>query len=619
MTPSPWRRAIVDRPRAGWVAPLVAIAMSLGLSSVSANPSRADDSVLKLVPADAGLILSIEDARDHFQAISKTNIVQEFRRLPVVEAWRKSPKAQKSIESREKIEAFLEASFRQIGDEIFGDSVALALIAPTDSPRDARGLLVLRARDPQLLNRLVKKISDEQKKKGEVTESAEHKRGEITYITRKFREDLKRPDETYAAFPDGTFALSNSKPLVEWVIDRVAKSEGDSAADLPGLKTIAERLPKDAAARVFVSADLARRVAAKLPTDNKPGSKKALEIIRAYADALQYAGAALTVEDATIAVRTAQSFEPEKLRQLAGWCVSPASPDRDGPGPRLDSVPASTLAIASVNFDVAGLYGALTSFVPENDRPKLEKLEALAKTVLLGLDLRSKVLAALGPRSIAYVGAPSGDPAEKGPKGSPFPLVIATEIREPAGAGDGAPSVAAAVDNGLRFLLMALSLDEKRVPLGSKVETKDGVTSLNVPYPFAFAVDRPGRRLAVGSSAAAVTRYLEADVDPDAGARFRQLRDAAFADYGSFGCVDLAAAADLAAKNKDLLVAHAAKRHNRPAEKVANDFDQALTLVRLFDAAFAACRTDDAGTLVEHSFGLVPRPSEKQGEGEAKP
>lgn len=619
MTPSPWRRAIIDRPRAGWVAPLVVIAMSLGLSWASANTSRADDSVLKLVPADAGLILSIENARDHCQAILKTDIVQEFRRLPVVEAWRKSPKAQKSIESREKIEEFLEASFHQIGEEIFGDSVALALIAPTDSPRDARGLLILRARDPELLKRLVDKIDADQKRKGEVIESAEHRRGEITYVTRKFREDMKRSGDAYATFPDGTFAISNSQPLIEWVIDRKAKPEADSAADLPGFKTVADRLPKNAAARVFLSADLARRVAAKLPSDNKPGSKKALEIIRSYADALQYAGAALTVEDSAIAIRTAQSFEPEKLRQLAGWFVSPSSSDRDGPGPRLDSVPASTVAIASVNFDVAGLYGALTSFVPENDRPKLEKLEALAKTVLLGLDLRSKVLAALGPRSIAYVGAPSGDPAEKGPNRLPFPLVIATEIREPAGGGDGAPSVAAAVDNALRFLLTALSLDEKRVPPGSRVETKDGVTSLNVPFPFAFAVDRPGRRVAVGSSAAAVARYLEADVDPDAGARFRKLRDAAFADYGSFGCVDLAAAADLAAKNKDRLVAHASKRHNRPGEKVAKDFDQALTLVRLFDAAFAACRTDDAGALVEHAFGLVPKPSDKKGEDEAKP
>lgn len=618
MTPSRWRRAIVDRPRAGWTAPLVAIALSLSLGLASAAPSRADDSVLKLVPADAGLILSIDDAREHAREILKTNIVQEFRRLPAVEAWRKSPKVQKSIESREKIEEFLEASFQQIGDEIFGDSVALALIAPTDSPRDARGLLVLQARDPELLKRLIDKIDAEQKKKGEVTESAEHKRGEITYVTRKFRDDLRRPDETFATFPDGTFALSNSKDLIEWVIDRKAKPEGDSAADLPELQTVADRLPKNAAARVFVSADLARRVAAKLPTDDKPESKKALEIIRAYADALQYAGGALTIEDSTVAIRTAQSFEPEKLRKLAGWFVAPSSPDRDGPGPRLDSVPASTLALASVNFDVAGLYGALASFVPENDRPKLEKLEILAKGVLLGQDLRSKVLAALGPRSIAYVGAPTGDAAERGPKGSPFPLVIATEIREPAGGGDEAPSVAAAIDNALRFLLTALSLDQKRVPPGSRVETRDGVTALNVPYPFAFAVDRPGRRVAIGSSAAAVARYLEADVDPDAGARFRQLRDAAFADYGSFGCVDLAAVADLAAKNKDRLVAHAVKRHNRPAEKVAKDFDQALALVRLFDAAFAACRTNDDGALVEHSFGLVPRPSEKKAEVETE-
>src|SRR5690606_7640349 len=97
---------------------------------------------------------------------------------------------------------------------------------------------------------------------------------------------------------------------------------------------------------------------------------------------------------------------------------------------------------------------------------------------------------------------PEEDPDGKAPKGLPLPLVVATEIQEPV---EGAsPSTAEALDNVLQILLTALSLDESRVSPESRVETKDGVTALNVPYPFAFAVDRPGRRLALGSSAAAV-------------------------------------------------------------------------------------------------------------------
>ena len=70
-----------------------------------------------------------------------------------------------------------------------------------------------------------------------------------------------------------------------------------------------------------------------------------------------------------------------------------------------------------------------------------------------------------------------------------------------------------------------------------------GVTlkSLDSPVPFAYAVDRPGHRLVVGNSVAAVERYLAAGTDPEAGSRFRRLRDTAFADADSFLCLDLAA------------------------------------------------------------------------------
>lgn len=611
MTPSPWRRAIVDRPRARLVGLLSIVAMGLSL----ANPVRADDALLRLVPADAGLIFTIDGFRDRSRAILETEIAREFRRLPAFSAWLDSPKVRDFDASRERIEDFLQASFREIGDEIFGDAVALALVVPTNSPADARGLLVLRARDPKLLNRLIDRINAEQKNNGELAAISEHGREGSTYFTREFHEHSGRPNESFVTFPDGTFALSNADRLIEWVIDRKVAPEGDSAADLAGFQKVSARLPKSAAARLFLNADLARRVAAALPSDNSPGSKRALEVIQNHAGALQYAGAALTVDDSAITIQSAQAFEPGKLRQLAGWWTSTTSPERAGPGPRLDSVPSSALALASINIDVASFYRSLAGLVPERDRPKLEKLETIIGGLLLGLDLRTRVLPALGPRIIACLDAPADDPAETPPGGSPLPLVIATEIREPAGAS---PSTAEALDNALRVFLTALSLDESRVPPGGRVVSKNGVTALSVPFPFAFAVDRPGRRLAIGSSAAALARYLEADVAPDAGSRFRKLREAAFPKYGSFVCFDLAAISDLAARNKDKLIAFAAKRRDRPTQDVAKDIDQALALVRLFDAAFLAGRVDDSNALIETSLGLIPQPEKGEGETETE-
>ena len=67
------------------------------------------------------------------------------------------------------------------------------------------------------------------------------------------------------------------------------------------------------------------------------------------------------------------------------------------------------------------------------------------------------------------------------------------------------------------------------------------IKTLDPPVPFAYAVDRAGRRLVVGNSVAAVERYLAAGSDPEAGSRFRRLQATAFADAHSFLCLDLAA------------------------------------------------------------------------------
>lgn len=604
MPPSHTRRPAANGAprRAGLLLALVALVL------VPTEPIRADDALMKLVPADAGLIASIDGFRDHSRAILETRIAREFQELPAFQAWRQSPNVRNFLTASKHIEGFLQTSLREIGDEIFGDAVVLALFAPTDSPADARGLFILRARDPKLLNQLLDRINTAQKTSGELAALVEHKRGDSTYFTRQYRAGSDQPDETFVVFDDGVFALSNAESRIQWVIDRKATPEGDSAADLAGFQKVAARLPREAAARLFLSPDLARRAVNGLLRSVPPGSWAVVDQIRDFAEASEYAGAALVVDDSAVTIQSARVFNPEKFSRLNAWWNAPPGPEESGSGPRLESVPPSTLALASLNVDAPALYRAVVSAIPERDRPTLEKLEIIAEGLLLGLDFRARVLPALGPRFVAYLEAPSEDPSEPTPRGLPLPLVVATEIHEPAD-GDGGPSVAEALDNALRVVLAALSFEKARAPEGH-LEIKDGVTALSVPFPFAFAVDRPGRRLTVGSSAQAVARHLEADLDPDAGSRFRRLREAAFPGYESFVCLDLAAIHDLAARHKDQLIALAARRSNRPIQAAAADMEQVMALVRLFDAGFLAGRVDHAEALVEHSLGLIPRPAE---------
>ena len=131
------------------------------------------------------------------------------------------------------------------------------------------------------------------------------------------------------------------------------------------------------------------------------------------------------------------------------------------------------------------------------------------------------------------------------------------------------------------------------------------MTTLDIPLPFAFAVDRVQGRLVLGSSAVAVARYLESSSDPEAGRRFRELQAVAFADAETFVCVDLDALTRLADRYRDRLARNFAARKKRPAADVERDLDHVLALARLFRAAFITSRMESDATAVHRSIGVI--------------
>jgi hypothetical protein len=183
--------------------------------------------------------------------------------------------------------------------------------------------------------------------------------------------------------------------------------------------------------------------------------------------------------------------------------------------------------------------------------------------------------------------------------------------------------VTAAVDNALRTLFALLTLDEKRAHGRSRIVTREvsgvTVTSLEPPIPLAFAVDRSGHRLILGTSADAVARYLQASADPAAGARFRRLRSNAFPDAHSFLYLDLAAFRAMAERHRDRLTKVIATRENRSLNEVSRDLDQVIASAHLFDAALLTSRIDPASATIHHTFELLGRQAGPNASAAPKP
>lgn len=568
------------------------------------------DALLKLLPANAGAAMAVENLRDRWAEVVESDQANRIRALPAFRAWLDSPGVRDFTRARDQILNFLQTSQAEIRDEILGDAVVLAILPPRDpaeSPSRARGLLALKARKPDLLKRLIDRINEVQKQEGEIAEVVETKRGELAYFTRRFPDAAHRLAEVYVLFPDGVFALSNSEAAIREAIDRKTGAVTEpSFPDAAGFAEISAALKTRPPVRLFLAPEFLLRALEELPAPEDAGARALLAMVRGRLADLNRLGAALEMDGARIQVRAFQAVKPEALKRPGGVAFTPVHPGgdgTDGPGPRMTTFPETAFAAASFRLDAPAAYVAFLDMLPEKDRVRAANLETIADALLLGRGLRSVVLPAMGPRAIVYLEGP--DPAATLPGNFPLPIVTAIEINEEGRKA----AVADALENALRAFLAAATLEGKKIPATARVTKRDDVTSLDVPYPFAFAVDGQGRRLVAGSSADSVARYLRAGANPAAGERFRAIREAGFPDCDAFAAIDLPALADLAEKHEDALIAAAARRERRKPEDVARDLDQAVAAARLFDAAFLAARYDAASGVVEHRAGLLARPS----------
>jgi hypothetical protein len=616
----------------------------------AAEPPQPADELLRLVPPEATAVLTVEGLRDQARAWADSRLASDLRRLPVVRAWLESDQYRRLERSCREIESFLDVRLAELRDEVLGDAVVLVLQlacqAPSD-PSQARGLLLLRARDPALLERLIRAINAAQRNHGELAGVGERRRAGMPYHHREFPAGERRLPEWYVTFPDGTFAFSNSEALIQAVIDRKGRgSDGQADAgsgggakagvgagapitpglgDLPTFRALRRRQPARALARLFVDPRAIERSLRTAARPRQPGEPRILDMTERYLAAVDYAGAALVWGADAIVLHWVETLRPSRLDPwLRRWAG-----DRRSASPALGRVPATALALASAHLDHSAMWDAVFRLVPEADHARLHNLEAVLSGLLLGQDLRTRILPVLGPGAIAYLDAPA-EPAEApaGPGSAAgragwFPLVLVLGFSEesgmsrPVGASPERPpgprsptvSVAAALETGLHTVLALTALDPNRGQGRARIATRDvagaTVMTLDVPLAFAFAVDRVNCRLVLGTSAAAVVRYLESSSDPEAGRRFRDLQAAAFPDAETFVCVDLDALTRFAGRDRGRLARILAARQTRPAAEVERDLDHVLALARLFRAAFLTSRMEPDADAVHRSLGVL--------------
>ena len=348
---------------------LCGLISSAGTSRVEAIESgRSAEELLRLVPPDATVVVTVEGLRDQVRTLTSSRLMSNLRRLPAVRAWFQSEHYRNLERSCNDIEAGLGVKLAELRDDLIGDAVVLVLRLDPDAlpdPRQARGLLLLRARDPGLLERVIERsqrVATRERRAGPGHRPCPEVRRPI--MSGEFPAGAGRPPEWYVSYPDGTFAFSNSEALIQGVIDRKARmaaggaeaaaaTDGPGLGDLPKFKAVQRRLPERALARLFVDPRAIERLLAAVPRSNKPSDVRIIAMLERYLAAVDYGGAVLTWGADAIVVHAVETLDPSRLDP---WLRRWAGESRAS-NPTLRRVPPTALALASAHVDAIGPSG----------------------------------------------------------------------------------------------------------------------------------------------------------------------------------------------------------------------------------------------------------------------
>ncbi|HEV3386401.1 MAG TPA: hypothetical protein VG097_16380, partial [Gemmata sp.] len=382
-------------PYAGFLLVIADLLFFAGTAQASPR-----DEILRVAPADAALIVLVQNARDHYRNLSESPFAQWLPTTAIGKKLFESDELKQFHNSGKMIFNELGTTPAALIDDVLGEAVAFAYSpAPNDKPNDERALILIRPRKLEVLSRLIDKMNDLQIRSGELTAVVRKEHGGIEYHERQKPGNGKE----YFCFRDEVFAFSGNEAEIKAFIDRdkaVAK-----LADKP--PELLDRLKKldiaDAAAVILINpraldAEVNSKVASA-----KPDEKRFLSRFAEIWAALDAAALYITL-DKNLEFGVSVRFTPGKL---------PVDAKKWLTGPR-DITTAENLIPESALFGFSGqirateLMEIVVSLAPR-EAGKQGVSEWITEVLgpIVGRDKLPLVLDALGPNWAVWAEQPT--------------------------------------------------------------------------------------------------------------------------------------------------------------------------------------------------------------------
>lgn len=345
------------------------------------------DELLRLVPPDSGFCLLIQDLRSHAEHLAGSPFTKKLADTKIGVALSGSPELTKIGELEKEIQKHFGVTAAKLREEIYGDAIAFAYRpAPDGKPENEEGVFLLRARDENLLAKLITQLNDLQKKNNEIKAIQQLKHEGVTYVAR-----VGGNATHYYYLKGPILAYTSQEAMLKRVIDldrREASVEPPLARDMRRLDVHEAMLTIWVNPRAF-DAELKRKLEAA-----KPAEVHGLKRMQQYWQALDGVAFTLTPRksafEAGLAFLGREAEMPEPARKFF------AGDNR--PSELWSRFPANAIVTIAGRVDVPVLAAFVGDFIPPDDRKKIrDTAERFIAAPAGGLDLLADILPNLGP------------------------------------------------------------------------------------------------------------------------------------------------------------------------------------------------------------------------------
>jgi hypothetical protein len=356
---------------------------------IVALPARAEtprDELLRLVPENVGFCLVIQDLRGHSDAFLRSPFAKKLWESPIGMAISSAPEQKKLVEFEAHLKAGLGVTGAQLRDDVFGDAVVFAYRPGSPGKEDQeQGLMLVHARDAQLLAEIAARFNDIQKQSGDLKEVLVREHHGVKYNCR-----VERKGENFAYLHGPLLAFSTREEMIQQVIDLEQKQSKEESAVQRHLRRLDAN---QSLAALWINPRAFDAAFEQKAKQLKGAEATFLQTVQGHWKAVDGIALSAKVKESELSLALALSAKADLLPAAVRAVFA-------GDAKRSDlwrAFPDDALLAVGGRIDAAAWNDFLSGLLPEEQRKAVREASRRFAGPALGKNIATDVLPLLGP------------------------------------------------------------------------------------------------------------------------------------------------------------------------------------------------------------------------------